>query len=229
MLRRAPVGFFLLVALVSSPSVATALTMNVIGLGLDVGNVCPDAAASCSAEAAFSLTPTVPITGSFEYTPSGGGLGTLSLELDVADFSMTGSGPDGVAELVFSNIHLSVASWNTLEVGSDIQGLGAASLSVTGDYAQLDAGAATVVAAAPLDQVVQATNLSCPLDGSGQCGLSLVARDFQISIGDANAATYDVTWTLNVQVAVPEPSTAALFAAGLLIAVGLGRGARRKS
>jgi len=228
MLRRAPVGLVLWLALLGSPGVASALTMNAVGLGLDVGNVCPDAASSCSAEAAFTLTPTVPVTGSFVYTPSGGGLGSLSLELDVADFSMTGSGPDGVVELVFSNVHLSVASWSTFEVGSDIQGLGAANLTLSGDYEQLDGGAATVAGPSSLGQVVQATNLSCPLDGSGQCGLSLVARDFQISVGSANAATYDVTWTFNIQVAVPEPSSAALIALGLVAAVGLGRGARRQ-
>lgn len=218
MLRASLVRLSLVVALVASPSVASALTMNVVGLGLDVGNVCLDSASSCSAEAAFTLTPTIPITGSFVYTPTGGGAGTMSLELDIDDFSMTGTGPDGVTELAFTGVHLSVLSWNTFEVGSDIQGLGAASMDVTGSYTQLDAGAGTVVGSTLLDQTVQATNLVCPLSGVGQCGLSLAARDFEISIGTANAATYDVTWTLNVAVAVPEPTTAVMLVLGLCVA-----------
>jgi hypothetical protein len=223
MSRSALVRVVAVVAFVLSPGASSALTLNVIGLGLDVGNVCLDTAASCSAGADFTLPQLAPITGAFEYTPTGGGSGTMALELDVADFSMTGSGPDGVTELVFSNIHLSVLSWNTFEVGSDIQGLGFASLSVTGTYEQLDAGSGTVVAATSLDQTVQASNLVCPLSGVGQCGLSLAARDFEISIGTTNAATHDVAWTLNV--VVPEPATAVLLMSGLLVA-GLARRTR---
>ena len=66
-----------------------------------------------------------------------------------------------------------------------------------------------------LNEVLQATNLGCPVSGVGQCGFSLAARDFQLTLGTANAALHDVTWTFNL--VVPEPSTALLVAVGLCL------------
>jgi len=217
-------GFALLAALLAmllvGPSASQALTFPVAGLGLDVGNICLPSAPSCSAAADFTLGSTVPTSGSFDYTPLGGGSGTMDIDLSLSDFSMSGSGPDGVAEIFFSSILISVTGWSTLDPFDDlsnINGLGAAAATITGFYTQLDGSSGTVVGATPINQMVNATNLVCGLDanGFGQCGFSVgLTDDFLISIGAANADVYAVQWTGNYQV-TPEPST------GLLIGIGL--------
>lgn len=210
----------LVAVLLVGPSAGQALTLSVAGLGLDLGNVCLPSAPSCSAAADFTLGSTVPTTGTFEYTPLGFGSGTMDIDLALSDFSMSGAGPDGVEELFFSNIEISVTGWGTydpLEDLGNIVGLGAGAATITGSYTQLDGSSGTVVGATAINQVINATNLYCGVDsnGFGQCGLSLgVADDFQLSIGDANADTYVVQWTGNFTV-TPEPSTALLIGLGL--------------
>lgn len=212
----------LVAALLVGPTASQALTLPVVGLGLDVGHVCLPSAPSCSAAADFTLGSTVPTTGSFTYNPLGFGSGTMDIDLSLADFSMTGAGPDGVAELVFSSIQISVTGWSTFDPFDDlsaIQGLGAASATITGFYTQLDGSSATVVGAIGINTAINATNLSCLLSpsGVGQCGFSLgIADDFLISIGDANADDYAVQWTGNYLL-TPEPTTALLLGLGLVL------------
>ena len=87
--------------------------------------------------------------------------------------------------------------------------------TLTGSIEQLDGGSSNLAGPTALNEALQATNLGCPVSGVGQCAFSLAARDLQHSIGTANAALHDITWTFNLQ--VPEPSTALLLAVGLCL------------
>jgi hypothetical protein len=197
-----------------SASTASAATMTVIGLGLDFGGACLSTAPACSAAWEFPVVPTAAVTGTFDYTF--GAPGSMDIELDVADFSITGGpGPDGVEEIVFTDLHISITGWLTLEVGSDIQGLGFGSATLTGFYEELDGVGGNVDGPTAINSVIDASALTCPVSLVGQCGFLMTARDLVISVGDSNAVDYDVQLGINVLV-TPEPSTALLVAFGLL-------------
>lgn len=213
---------FSVISLVGATN-ASALTMTVIGLGVSNGGACLDTAASCSAEWEFSLTPTIPVTGTFDYTP--GAPGSMDIELDIADFSMTGLGPDGVEELLFTDLHISISGWPTFDDSLTINGISVAVATITGNYEQLDGSSSTVVASQSLDQTATASALTCSSSLTGQCGFALTARDLNIDVGDGNATEHDVQLFINVNV-VPEPSTALLVAFGL-VALPAARRARR--
>ena len=199
---------------------ASAVTTTVTGLGLDFGGACLSTAASCSAEFNFDVTPIEPVTGTFDYTP--GSPGSMDIDLEVADFSLTGSGPDGVEEIVFTSLQISIFNWATLEVGTEIQGLGFGNATITGSYTQLDAFGGTVQLPVALNEVILASGLTCSLALPGQCGLLLTARDLKITVGDGGTSLeHDVQFGINV--AVPEPSTALLLGVGLCLLPALRR------
>ena len=222
MSRALLVSFFTLVAALFVASSSQALTLPIVGLGVDVGRTCLPSAPSCSAAPEFTLGANVTTTGAFDYTPLGGGAGTMDITLSLADFSMAGTGPDGVEEIVFSGIQISVPGWSTFDPLDDLSsifGLGTGTATITGSYTQLDGSSGVVVGATAINQVVDATSLNCLLSpaGVGQCGVSFgSSRDFQISVGSANAETQDVQLTGNFLL-VPEPSTALLVGLGLVV------------
>ncbi len=204
-------------------SPAQADTFPAIGLGMDVGGACLSTELSCSGAYTFGLPATVPVTGAFEYTPGGGGLGTMDINLAISDFALVGSGPDGVVELDFTNVSVSVNGWSTFDGGVTIDGLGDASLTLTGQVLQRDFFGDPVGSAQALNETLDASALVCGIvPNVTQCGFFLTARDFQIDVGDANALSHDIQLGFNVL--VPEPSTALLLGLGLM-----GLGAARRA
>jgi len=134
--------------LVASPAAATMTTYFVSGGGLDDGHACLSSTASgqCAALAAFDVSGTSPISGSFTYDDVAN---TLDINITLTTASMPGS-YDGVTNVVFTSVnYVATGMPVTLAFGDQIFGA-AASGSITGTYSQLN-GAIVVGGPTPIN------------------------------------------------------------------------------
>jgi len=211
-------------------SSAVALPISqVISGGIDDGQACQSTASSCFAERTFDVVPTADATGTVEVF--GAGLFyTFDIHLAVASLTMEDAAGafDGVDEIVFTNLTFDVTGWSAADFGGVGFATGMASPTgiVTGTYEQFSGGS-SVVGPQNFVQPVQFTSLGCVTDGTGICGFSIGfgGPSLVLGVGTTGSGTdHEFEWTFNV--AIPEPSTAALLSLGL---VGLASVRRRRA
>ncbi|MEX2208881.1 MAG: hypothetical protein WEF50_21910 [Myxococcota bacterium] len=182
---------------------AQALTLNVIGGGLEADNAnygCPTAPGTCSVAARdYLLTSDALATGTININAAGD---IIDIELHVAGATFTGTGGPITFGPVTYLATLSGPSVSTTPVGPGTGGIdsGFGTGSVSGD-----------VNGSPFAVVAAAVSITCEYPGgTGQCGISFGESGF------TNVEGRDWRHTFNVSVqALPEPT------AGLLVVLGL--------
>lgn len=209
---------------------APASALSIGGPGLDAGGACPSAPSCAPIDYDFAVDP-ASATGTIDFTPLGGGLYDVDVDIDVTSLTMndTGGAIDGVDTLVFSNLNFIVDNWTAFDLGSTITGstvLG----TVSGSYSQY-LGAALVAGPTAFSVAVSFDNLNCNSSLTGQCGFEMGSTDtlgfpaLHLGVGETGGgADYEFNWKFNVT--VPEPTTASLLGLGL---VGLAAIRRRRA
>jgi hypothetical protein len=184
---------------------AHALTLNVIGGGLEAANQnygCPTAPGTCSEAARdYLLTSDALATGTIDINAAGD---IIDIELHVASAVFNGSGGPITFSTVTYQATLSGPSVSTTPVTPGTPGTGANSGIGTGSVA----GGAN---ASPFAVAAASVIISCDYPGgTGQCGISFGESGF------SNVEGHDWRHTFNVTVqALPEPTTGLLLALGL--------------
>lgn len=225
----------LIVGIVLCGWVATANASSIVGGGIDLGHACLDGTTACAGTPSaqdFTLVGLAAATGTVTITPTGNVWPAMpthlvDLDVDVTTLVMedTSVAVDGVDKILFTNLTFDVSGVPTADPGTGNLFLtGATLVTVTGTYEQF-LGATSVVGPINFSQQVSLTSLACPADGSGNCGFGLQstgAMPLNLNVGTTGGGTaHDFGFTFNV--AIPEPSTAALLGLGLIGLVGVGR------
>jgi hypothetical protein len=210
-----------LVVALGAAAPGSALTLLPTGGGITstVGNyACANAtsAALCPVQKTFDLFQAGTASGSITIDTNTN-QATISLSVPLFSFDDVSAPVGGVDEIEFSNVFYSaVVSVVDNGLGSYQQSGGAVNGTVTGTYTQKSLGS-TVIAAQLFNETAAFQNLTCPVTGIGQCGLTVgngVSGSYDLEIGSGPALTKFVN-TINISV-VPEPAT------GMLVALGLG-------
>lgn len=207
----------LFAVVLAGPSMATTTTTYfVVGGGLDDGHAClsSTAAGQCAAQAAFTVSGTSAVSGSFSYDDVAN---TIDIDITLTTSASMPGSYDGVTDVVFSSVNYVVSGMPVAFAGSN-QLFGVAHPgSISGAYEQRN-GATTVVGPDPISSLSSVFSaFSCAnLDGVGLCGLTVGgSRDFALNVGVTGGGdSFDFVHTFNFSV-VPEPGTASLLALGL--------------
>jgi hypothetical protein len=226
-----------------APGSAAAFTVQgLVGTG---GYAClsTTATGSCQSDRDFeTLNQSGSASGSIDY--SGGDFGTLDINVTVGsillDEQLTGppatGGFEDVARIVFSTVTYTMTGMNATNDGSGvIQGLGAASGTVSGSYETRDGSGGLLVGPTAFSSIpVKFSSVLCPADGQGQCSFTVgffrdgsPAEPFRLSVQGVtpgNSANHDFVHTFNL--VVPEPASAGLLLIGL---AGLAAGRSRRA
>lgn len=192
-------------------------------LGIDVGFGCLSGTPGCSGSPDFTLDATADSTGVF--TVTGSGLATASLTLSVSDAVALSGGPigsDAIDHVEFLAVGLTFSGVSMLE--SPLAGgitVYTQLTDVTGSFSGtfVSSSGGSIIASTPFVTTATLNGLTCSTP-TGQCGFNLILPPFLLQSGES------LDFTLQANLLVPEPSSAAFLALGI-VGLAFGRGRRR--
>jgi hypothetical protein len=202
----------------AAPGSALTLTLAGGGLTSTIGNY------ACASATSPALCP---VQKTFDLFQSGTAAGSITIDTNTLQATISLNVPlfsyddvtapvGGVDEIEFANVFYSaVVAVVDNGLGSYQQSGGAVNGSVSGTYTQ-KAGGSTVIAGQAFNETAAFANLTCPVSGTGQCGLTVgnaAVGLYDLTVGSGSALTKFVN-TFNITV-TPEPATAVLVAVGM--------------